>query len=244
MAEVCLSTVLLEKNRWGSKVCCVCPSAWVPRVRQAGFDGYELWENHVLCQPGELDAILATGFPVPIFNTYVNFKDSPPEHYQAVADCVRRLGCRAVKYNFAASGNIEQSRVALLDFAALLPDTCELLCECHANTILEDQPTAAAFLATLPERFGVILHAIDTPETVASLFDLFGGRVRHLHLQTMQPLQAECFEACLALIRKRGFAGGISLEFTRTSQYPLEEDLEQAFAAATQDLAIIRKYLG
>ena len=43
-----LSSVLLEKNRWDSRIPSLKISDWLRSIADAGFDGVELWENHLL----------------------------------------------------------------------------------------------------------------------------------------------------------------------------------------------------
>ena len=43
-----LSTVCLEKNRWGRREPSFKVSEWTQRLAEYGFDGIELWEFHYL----------------------------------------------------------------------------------------------------------------------------------------------------------------------------------------------------
>ena len=56
--EIYIGTILLERNRWtrDKKPTCLV-SEWIPRFKEAGFDGMELWENHAaLASSTELKA--------------------------------------------------------------------------------------------------------------------------------------------------------------------------------------------
>ena len=60
-----ISSVLLEKNRWGTRVPSLKVSDWSQRMFDAGFDGIELWENHLLlADAAEREAVLAGPMPV------------------------------------------------------------------------------------------------------------------------------------------------------------------------------------
>nr|MDD6336495.1 hypothetical protein [bacterium] len=244
MSTIYLGTVLLEKNRWSSRIPSIRVSEWIPRIRQAGFDGLELWENHVLKVPGELEAIEQSAFPVSIFNTYIVFDKPEEERYQQTAAAIRALRAPAIKYNFGTAP-IEPCRERLLHFADMLPEGCQLLCECHPDTVLEEADVAARFHATLPlDRFGAIMHGVGKVEEVIARYRVLKPYIRHIHMQTTrQDKEGGNLAACVNALLNEGFSGTWTIEFTHTSQKPLEENTEEAWGHAIDDLRALRALL-
>jgi len=244
MSQIYLGTVLLEKNRWRSRVPSIKPTEWVRRAAQAGFDGFEVWEKHVLEQEGELEGLAACKFPTPMFNCYANFLTTPNENYHQIARAVAALECRGVKYNFAASGDLEASRATLMSFADMLPDYCRPLCECHEGTMLEDFAVAGRFFADMPARFGVIMHAVGDLEQIKRDYIHVKDRLAHLHVQVREPEVASGnLERCVKFFLDKGFNGSWTVEFTRCSHGPIEqENTFEAFCMAMDDLSLLREF--
>lgn len=241
LKEVYLGTVLLEKNRWSTRVPTIRPSEWAGPLKAAGFDGFELWENHVLCQPGELEALQNCGLPVSVFNTYLVFDEEPFSRYEEVAAAITALGAKKVKFNLENQSDLTATREKVLKFLSLLPSDCKMLCECHPGTVLEDPATAAAFFETLPaDRFGVILHANDDPALVAARYDALGRWVEHLHSRTTGPEDAQ-LKACIRLLQDKGFSGTATIEFVRTSFLGQEEDPVACMNYAIEDMHALKK---
>lgn len=141
--HIYLGTIALEVNRHAAgKRPTIRPSEWADRLLLAGFDGIELWENHVLLgPPEELNALRASALPVRIFNTYVEFTDDQEPARLRVAEWVRRLGATGVKFNFGAVPHQRRQYLAnIRRFAAQLPPSTKLLCECHPGTIAQAPP--------------------------------------------------------------------------------------------------------
>src|SRR5215469_3771374 len=139
--RVALGTIALELNRWSTKMPSYRVSEWLPKIKNVGFDGLELWENHVLKAEGELQKIKAFGMPITVYNTYAGFTDSKEdtENRTKAVQMIHELGAGAVKYNVGNDKEaFEQYRKNLIKFAENLPESCVTLCECHGGTLLED----------------------------------------------------------------------------------------------------------
>jgi len=64
----------------------------MPRIDEAGFDGIELWENHLLlADAAEREAVRNHPLPVPILNTYCAFDDDGAESRAASSELARFL---------------------------------------------------------------------------------------------------------------------------------------------------------
>jgi len=249
--HIYLSTVCLERNRWGSKEPSLRVSEWLPRLERDGFDGVELWENHYLLADGAEQARLAASAgAVTIFNSYVGFGDDDGEARAAAADAVARLKPSGVKYNLGgAAESLEIYRRNLLAWSAQLPPGCRLLCECHPGTVLEHAAAAGDFFADLdPERFGVIVHVSGDASGTASWLEAFGARVQHLHLQLRDEALApsssagrEALDAAFDVVDAQGFRGSVAIEFTRG--IGRNEDIEVLYANAVTDLGYLRERL-
>ena len=82
---VYLATIALEKNRWTTRQPSYAVSDFLPRLRNDGFDGIELWENHFLLADAQEQRRLAdSGIPL-IFNTYTRFDEGLTPRLRAVA---------------------------------------------------------------------------------------------------------------------------------------------------------------
>lgn len=250
-----INTVLLEKNRWGSRIPTITVSDFMPRFRAAGFDGVELWENHVLRQPAsELAALQASDFPVTILNSYAPLTDDAhgEEQRQRAAELARALKCRLIKYNFGNDpAQIPTYQRNLLAWRKLLPQDCRLLCECHGGTVMEDPAQAAAILQGFdPDLFPVLLHPFGSHDLNIKVFRHLGPRVVHAHLSIRTDdaiwhdfrSQASLVHSSLALLKAHSYAGSFSLEFTRGTAAP-DETPEKLYQSAVDDLRFIRECL-
>ncbi|MDT8389153.1 MAG: hypothetical protein RRC34_01425 [Lentisphaeria bacterium] len=248
---VYISTVCLERNRWGSRQPSYRVSEWLPRFAADGFDGIELWENHWLAaDAGERDRLMAAETPLAVYNTYAAFSDEHAEPLEKAAGAIEKLAAGGVKYNLGNDpAKLSEYRRNLLKWADRLPATCKLLCECHPGTILEEPAVAAKFFADLdPNRFGVIVHVAGNPDVVKEWFSTFGSRVAHLHVQMRDaqtnpalPEAREKLDACFSEVTKHGYQGSVSIEFTRG--IGRDEDIETLYANARADMAYCRKVL-
>jgi sugar phosphate isomerase/epimerase len=250
-----MASILLESNRWTSRVPSYHVSDWIGRFREAGFDGIELWENHALkASDEERCRIRESGFPVAVFNSYVGFgeNDMEREHRHHAARLIQLFDAPAVKFNMGKKptelpGELER----LQEWAAMLPMNCRLLCECHPGTSLETPKAAVRALAALPaERLAAIVHAPVEPAQLQAWFDALGGRIAHVHLQARgedkRLLRLDSDEqqmrANVEVLRSNGFAGSFSIEFTEGVRAPVE-NIDELFRNAVADLHFLRRLI-
>lgn len=253
--QVYLGTVLLESNRWTPhKTPTYKVSEWAQPIRDAGFAGLELWENHAaLADEREQEALMRLPLPVIILNSYCTFDDEGACGRRRAAALVRRFNARAVKFNFG--NEITRSEQYLRNLAAWaneLPAGCRLLCECHGGTILEAPEEAARVLAPLAGRIGIIVHAFaGERDILQQWFDLFGAAVTHVHVAGLRgkwPMlrlndMAEEALARLALLKAAGFDGTWTIEFTGGVAQGAE-DRHALLANAADDLTFLKANAG
>lgn len=241
--DLYIGTVCLERTRWGRREASFRVSEWLPRFKADGFDGIELWENHFLRADADEQArLVASAAPIAVYNSYVGFADSDAEARVKAAEAIAKLGARAVKYNLGAeAARLDEYRRNLLAWVDALPASCHLLCECHPGTVLEPMESAAAFIAELdPARFGIIVHLSGDPEGVERWFSAMGPRIRHLHLQMRGPetdmtvaANRPPFDAAFDVVKRHGFSGSLTIEFTRG--IGKAEEIETLYANACAD---------
>jgi sugar phosphate isomerase/epimerase len=225
-------------------------SPWIPRFKEDGFDGIELWEFHyTLASEEERERLVDASGDIPIYNSYVGFEDADAPARHVAIEAIKRLGVRGVKYNLGKDvAKLGEYRRNLLAWESQLPDACTLLCECHFGTVVEDPETIAAFFADLPsERFGVILH-LDPGAEMQSWFNALGPRIRHVHVQMRRPdgdpavpENVPAIQKAYADIVKNDFQGAITMEFSRGIGQ--EENIEEIYANVCADLAFARSSL-
>lgn len=253
---VFLASVALEPNRWksrGERIPSLKVSEWSPRAAEAGFAGWELWEDHFFkAGGGERKALADSPLPVRVFNTYLRPGIDADADWERVVEAVRFLGPRVggVKFNLGKEDvPADRQASAAREWAARLPEGVRMLCECHGGTVLETPSAAAAAFGSWPEdRFAAILHPLGgDPGKADSWFEALGGRIRHLHWQARVPGKgirplAEV-EARLDVVkmslRKRGFSGTQTIEFVEGTGKPGETP-ERSFAAAVADLVTLQ----
>lgn len=250
-----LASILLEPNRWkAGKEPSYKVSAWMDKIRAAGFEGIELWENHYLKASGdEQEALHGAAVPIRIFNTYAAFtpdKDEDLRRKEAEATAALKAG--AVKFNV---GNDPKRTTEYLEtavqWAKQLPPNTRLICECHPGTVLETPEAAEKAFNEhwRDERFQAIVHPFSTPLPVLKEWmKRLKGQVVHCHVQLRgeqnRPIRLdrkprEVREA-LAVLRDGGFAGSFSLEFTEGTSTPNDRP-EILFENALADLRFLRE---
>ena len=141
-----LGTVLLEPNRWSpGKLPSFKVSEWSAAIKQAGFDGLELWENHAaLADEAERQALATGPTPVCLLNTYAGFANADHAAREQAVSLAQRFKVSGVKFNFGRDPALVSEYLAnLRQWAERLPPQTRLLCECHGQTVLEE-PEAAA----------------------------------------------------------------------------------------------------
>ena len=257
MARVLIGTIALEMNRWSNRVPSYKVSDWLSRFNNDGFDGMELWENHVIHEvsEGEAAKIKDLGFPVSVYNTYALFGEDDAEKRKNAAKMIEYFNVDAVKFNVGDDlTQIDVYKSNLLEFADTIPSKCRLLCECHGGTILDDNKIAKDFFTDLPEgKFGIIIHPFDSVASLQEKFDMFGSRITHVHSQ-LQRIEnektlrlrldewPEHVSACFDVFRKYNFCGSFTIEFTGGTA-SVGENIDTLYENALADMAFIRKNL-
>ncbi len=260
LRDIYLASVALEPNRWKSgdkRRPSLRLDDFSAAAAQAGFTGWELWEDHLFLNPdGELASLTQTGLPVRVFNTYAIPGVSAPERMDAVAEAIAGLGPSVcgVKFNLGSAKDADADpgaqTEAALRWAERLPDHVRLLCECHPGTVIEEPAAAARAFAAWPgERFGAIVHPFGQPPgRLGEWFDALGDRIEHLHIQArnvrrewspLAEMESTLREA-LAELSARGFLGTAALEFVHGLGRPGESP-ETLFKQARADIAALRK---
>lgn len=224
MNQIYLSTVALEKNRWLPIVADRVPSFKVSdfteRVIADGFSGIELWENHYLLATEEEKKKLIASGVVKIYNSYLSFaKDC--DHAEII-EAIRLLKPLGVKFNFGNIETVEKQIANALAFADKLPAGTKMLCECHANTLMEIPETAAKVFEKLDDRFEAIVHLQEPTERITEIFNCYGDRVTHIHAaysgkNGFAPYRegAERLLKNWEFMQSHGFAGTVSIEFVK-----------------------------
>ena len=251
--RIFIGTILLEKNRWAKgKQPSYAVREWLPRFERDGFDGLELWENHVLLGPPEEAQALERGkVPVAVYNTYVGFDDKGEDARRRAAEMAARLKAKAVKYNVGPDkAKLAEYIKNVKAWAELLPGDCRLLCECHAGTVMEEPEQAAAVFAELrdEQRHQAIVHPFsESPESLRRWFRALGPRrITHAHVQYRESRKfrrlsrdAPRNKEIMAVLKDSGFRGSYTLEFTEGTSAPGGEDIEALYRAALDDREFI-----
>ncbi|XOK63243.1 hypothetical protein ACJ7K1_09015 [Paenibacillus elgii] len=246
-----IGTVLLERNRWAAeRMPSYAVSDWQERFRGDGFDGMELWENHALLADEREQAALEASGHVAIVNSYIGFEDGDEAERkrEAAAALVKRMRAPAVKFNLGADPARHRVYIANVKrWAELLPSECRILCECHPGTVAEHPDAAAEMLLRLGDRpFEAIVHPFYCLGELEDWFKKLGSAITHAHVQLRDgdnqfirlSRRPELVEGRLALMRRMGFRGSFTLEFTEGVR--VNEDREALYEAALEDLKILR----
>lgn len=265
-----LASIALEPQRWSSRTPSFRVSLWCSSVREAGFDGIELWEHHYsLASPEEktaLEQICADGYSsnaapaeepgsgIPVFNTYLLPHINSLDEWRAVFSACGRLGSRAVKFNLGKDPEQEREYGdALAEILQIKPAGLTLLCECHPGSIVEQPDQAARFFAD--ERFseiGFMVHPFLIGNAkLRKWLDALGAGVMHVHTQMrdesnrMIPLskRPQYIRDQLETLVESGFRGSISVEFVEGTKSEQDEP-GYLFESAKADLATLRDALG
>jgi len=264
-ATILLGTVAIEPIRWVRPVGAARPetatapihlAAWMDRVADAGFDGIEVWEPHVLgALMAERDRIVQHALPIVVWNSYVSLDDDDPAQRAAIGEAATAAGATGIKYNVGndpAQVDAYAARVAA--WLEVLPDAVRLLCECHAGTAIAEDPALAARLfqrAGGPERVQAIVHTHESDEHLRARFDHYGERIAHVHVNFLDPnglapplaQREDRLVEVVSLLRSRGFDGSWTIEFC----HGLNTDRDRPDALidqAADDLAVLRRILG
>lgn len=253
---ILIGTVALEPNRWGQihpdRRPTLALSTVMARLHEAGFDGLELWDGHVLgASDAETEALTGSQPSVTIFNSYADFDaDDPTSRHQAER-WITELGCAGVKYNVGNDpGALDAYAARIGEWVDRLAGV-RLLCECHEAISVAEDPDVAARLfdrAGPADRVQAIVHLGDEDEDLTRRrFDAYGDRITHVHvnflLQQAPPLHvvADQVRARVEMLQSLGFAGSWTIEFTNglfTDDRP-----EHLVGSAITDLAFLREVL-
>ncbi len=248
-----LGTILLEPQRWsGDKRPSYAVSTWLERIKAAGFDGIELWENHYLkADAAERKILHAKAAPIAIFNSYAGLKIEHATQREAAACHAAELGAGAIKFNVGNDATrFDEYLINATAWADLLPESTQLWCECHPGTVLETpQDAARAFDIWDEARFGVMIHPFTTePDVLRDWLRLLGPRVQHAHVQirdengrpTCLDTQPEMAHAALEILRDGGFSGSFTMEFTLGTS-TANDQTEYLWENALRDLKFLRE---
>lgn len=254
--QIYLGSILLEPNRWkAGKNPSFRLSEWIPRIREAGFDGIELWENHYLkADEREQAALRAAAGYFTVFNTYAGFDtdEKMQKEREAAASALRSLKSEAVKFNVGSKPErlMDYLRV-MKEWAGTFPSSLRLLCECHGGTVLETPEGASTGFAewTDTARYQAIVHAFSIPPKILSEWmTRLRPHVTHVHAQLrddkdrllrLDRRPKEVKEA-LRILKDNGFAGSFTLEFTEGTR-TADDRPDHLFANALLDLAYLRE---
>ena len=258
--RILLGTVAIEPNRWStidaSGAATVDLPEWLPTIADVGFDGLELWDRHLPDDPAGATAVIDGPVPVAIFNSYVSFDDDDPSDRASVADQVRATRAEGVKCNVGNDPTAAADYAARLqDWVDQLPASVTVLCECHAGlSIAEDPATAAAIFTAVdrPGRVGAIVHTHEDDAHLRARFDAYGPLITHVHVNYLDQTtltvprlaeRADDLHAKVDLLRRLGFAGSWTIEFTRGLLTP-DDEPGQLLRQAAEDLAVLRAAIG
>lgn len=251
MHEIYIGTILLELNRWANpKTPSYLVSDWTPRCQEAGFDGMELWEYHATkCPPAELITLGASGFPVSVFNTYCGFDDDSESDREIAARMVTRFGSAGVKFNVGGDISCWDTYLRNVDsWRSSLPESCQILCECHGGTVLETPEEALRFFDALGGNWGIIVHCFAASLGILrQWFELLGSKIAHAHVALRDEdgkmirldRQPRHVRESLHIMREEGFQGSFTLEFTEGTRAH-DENMEDLWQAALADLDFLR----
>ena len=183
--KIYLGTVGLEKNRWGSRMPSFCVSNYMYKAKAYGFDGIELWQEHLTkADSEEYKKICNSGIPI-IFSTYCTFENGVTEEMKQIAKCITDCNAHAVKFNLGTeSYDIENQIECLMSWVALLPTNVDMYCECHAGTYMSDIDNAKRILERLGSRYYAIVHTNLKETSFEHYQNTLGSKIVHVHSQT------------------------------------------------------------
>ncbi len=247
--EIYLGTVLLEKNRWldGERTPSFLVSDWLGRIKDAGFDGLELWQNHAfLADDEERSKLREASVPVRIFNSYNRCgKETRDERVRAV-EMVEFFGVEGMKFNFGKEPERhEEYCETVKEWRDMLPADFRFLCECHGGTTIENPHKAAETFERLgADKFEIIIHAFGgDDQSIKNRFDIFGNRITHIHSSlSSEEITEDSIRRRLDLLRELGFTGSFTIEFTR-GVGDEGENIDTLFGNAVEDAQMLRKLL-
>jgi predicted RNA binding protein YcfA (HicA-like mRNA interferase family) len=260
-----LASVCLEKNRWTKeRIPTLKVSEWVKHIHTAGFDGLELWEDHVTkTDEVEREKILTGPLPVAIFNSYAGLSESELPKRDLAAKLANDFKSYGLKYNFSKLESdwpveIEQAT----QWAKRFPKDFSMLCECHPGTSAEEPAKAAVLLRQLEDRLeteqvpvsiSAILHPFSSGSThLNDWLGCLGNRLVHAHVQMRDPQNESMVVSIrdypdrsreiLKRLLGNGFAGSFTVEFVKGTR-SATENLVDLFKESILDLHFLREEL-
>ncbi len=257
---ILLGTVAIEPNRWGTVSADRLPVTrlpdWLATIADAGFDGLEVWEQHLTMESAATaEAIIGGPVPVQIFNSYVSLDVDDSAERTFVADWVQQCGASGVKFNVGNDPEAEGAYAERIsDWIEQLPADVSLFCECHEGISIAEDPAVAAriFSAAGPvDRLGALVHTHESFDHLRARFDAYGDRIRHVHVNYLDvanrrvpPLadQRSDLEAKVDLLRSLGFGGSWTIEFV-SGILSDNDQPEVLLRQAAADLAVLRDVL-
>ncbi|QST01737.1 TIM barrel protein [Pontibacillus sp. ALD_SL1] len=251
MPKILLNTVLLEKNRWeDGQIPSIQVSKWVHAIKEEGFDGIELWQNHALkATDYERAELKHSDLSIDVFNSYIKFEDGYEQEREKIVNLVHELKCKAVKFNLGHSmEHINMYISHVKDMLNQLPDSCQLLCECHPGTIMEDPETAYQFLDQIgSNRVKAIIHPFHNQVNIEEWFQHLGSSITHAHVSLYNNKLFHLLSREESFVRKRitklhehQFTGSYSIEFT-AGVASRDENTNEVFSNASEDHALLRQ---
>jgi len=257
MHAIYIGTILLEKNRWGTREPSYRVSDWLDRFADAGFDGMELWENHALRQPeDEVARLEEAEFPVALFNTYNTCGDETAQERSIVTDMIRQLGAGGMKFNVGRDqARLDEYLANAAEWRRQFVEPFRMCCECHRGTALEDLRLARESFEQLePTHIEMITHPFARGELdLAALARACGRRLSHMHVQLSAPdggrlrlaQDPDFVRERIGQLLDGGYEGTFTIEFTQGVASKAEEnaDIETLFRNAVEDMEFLRGIL-
>ena len=253
--QVYIATVLLEKNRWDRSKDpeFILNGKWLSRFQNAGFDGVEVWENHLIfASERQLQEIENHALPLKIYSSYYSFDSTQQDLAKKSADLIQRFKPASVKFNFGP--NKEKMDCYIENFIAWkqkLPPNTLMLCECHANMALDEPKIVQKILSRVElEEVRLIMHAFSEPlEELKHWFDLFAAKISHIHVTYMEGEQRLTLARApeiniqrMNFLNEQNFSGTFTTEFTEGVHTP-HESHDDLFFAAIQDMHFIKTHV-
>ncbi|MEC3884008.1 TIM barrel protein [Halobacillus sp. HZG1] len=253
MSRFLMNTVLFERNRWEpGRNPSLSVSEWMGRMKEDGFDGIELWENHALkSSDEEIEALKAHSLSVEIYNSYVSFDDDQDKEREEAAAMIHRLQPKQVKFNFGDSeASLDVYIRNLKEWEKQLPEDCELLCECHPGTVMEDPETARDVLEQLrPMDVKAIIHPFHAQVDLKGWFDHLEEKIVHAHVSLFKnhvfhalEEEPEFIQERLQILKDSNYRGSFSMEFTK-GVAEADETPQEIYTHAVKDVSYLKRQL-
>ncbi len=253
--QIYIGTILLEINRHTPpKEPSYLVSNWLQRFSADGFDGMELWENHIKCCTNtERERLKNSELPVSVFNSYCGFEDADEADRRKAADLAQYVGAKHIKFNMGKEPEkLDEYRNNLRSWIQIFPDDMKFLCECHPGTVIEEPEKALEFFQSMADdRFEVIVHPFRPDLNVLQRwFTCFGKKVTHAHVQLRDEHRnviqlrrnLPLVDEALAIMTNEDYDGSFTLEFTKGMKMP-DENIETLYHNALQDLQLLKERL-